>query len=420
MTGGEFGDDAREPEELDAADLETTDAAWDGPGSSRRGGSLVRWLLLLAVIAVVALVVQQLQPGPDPSAAPTPTGSARTTSAAATPTERAGIAPSGPVRASSDGRSIEGTVSLSRLGSVLPGNTQDWSLFARGDHVVARLDFGRGELTTTTLPTLQSSGPVTFIATDAGAIVRPLDSVTGYLVPDGQQARELTGLLAEGGPVVPGPDPSHVWVDLGDSDSGVVRLSGVDGRPAGHDIPLPDNASGWILPDGGGRPLVLTTGGVYDVRRDGLRRVTTGVVLASGPTGWLVSECDARNVCSAKVVDRRSGQRRSLPGFPHELDRASGTLSPDGTRVALVADHGAAGSALWLVDLRSGRVDRIDLRSLPAPYPGSGSVVWAPDGRWVFAVDLGGQVRAVDAATGRVRSLAPHLPDVTQLAVRPG
>ena len=430
MGRDEFGDDDLgpedfepievEPAELDPADrgpgatdpgqVETTDGAWES-GGARRGRGWGRWLLLLLVIAVVAVVVQQLQPSTDPSAGPSPTGAASSS------------APGGrdqPARsAGANGRaSPHGAVVLAGLGRPLPGVTQGWSLFARGSDVVLHLDFEHEVLTTTTLPTIQSGGPVAFIATGAGAILRPLDSVAGYFVADGTRARPLTGLLARGGPVVPGPDTAHVWVDLGDADSGSIRLVDVDGRAAAPAIPLPRNASGWILPDGGGRPLVITTGGVYDVRPDGLRRVTTGVVLASGPTGWLVTECDARNTCTAKVVDRASGSRRSLAAFPERLDRASGMVSPDGSTAALVEDRAAGGSALWLVDLTTGRAHRVAVRSLPAPYPGSGSVVWSPDGRWVFVVDLGGQLRAVDSTTRQVRRLGPDLPEVSQLAVR--
>lgn len=360
----------------------------------------LRWLLLLLAIPVVVLLGVQLQHDRSPTP---PAGSGAGTAGRAT-----------------------GAVTSHDLGGQLRGITGRWSLFARSDRSVVRIDVGRDRLTTAAVPALQTAGPVSFVATSVGAVVRPLDWAQGYLVPDGRPARGLTGALSRGGPVVPGPDPAHVWVDVwepGGRDS--IRLIGLGGRADGPVVPKPTNARDWISADGGGHPLLQTFGGTYVVSRAGLRRITTGAVLASGPTGWLVLDCDARNVCTVKDVDRRTWRRTDLAGFPAALADAlgrigqPGRLSPDGRRAALVGPAGDGRTALWLAELPSGRAHRVPVGSPLRGDVGEDALAWSPDGRWLFVVDGRGTVEVVDARTGAVRPLDIDLPTVRQLAVRP-
>jgi IMP dehydrogenase len=51
--------------------------------------------------------------------------------------------------------------------------------------------------------------------------VRPLDDVTGYLVPDGSPARPLTGTLARSGLLLPGP--SEVLPNAVDTGTWLTR-----------------------------------------------------------------------------------------------------------------------------------------------------------------------------------------------------
>jgi hypothetical protein len=383
-----------------------------------RGGSL-RWLLLLLVIPVVALVVVQLQPHRTPSASPTPTSPWSTVrSSASVVPGRIGQPTVGAARPTGNGGPSK-VPSVMNLDHAPFGIGGHWDLFASGDGVVVRIEFGHDRLTTTTVPSLDRSGPVAFVATSAGAIVRPLSSVPGYLVPDGRPARQLTGVLSTGDPVVPGPDPGHVWVDLGNGvDDSAIRLVGPDGRPAGPDIRKPANGQDWIRPDGAGYPLLRTTGGIYDLLPDGPRRVTVGVLVASGPTGWLVVECDHVDRCAGSVVDRESRRRRTLSSLPAWLYDAQGALSPDGSMAALTDVDAGGRPRLWLSDLRSGASSEVGAHGGLSIDPGQNAIAWSPDSRWVFLVDDRGVLLAVDTASGRVHHLGVDLPRVGQVVVR--
>ncbi len=64
-------------------------------------------------------------------------------------------------------------------------------------------------------------------------IIRPLDNVPGYLVPDGKPAREMPLQLNLDGPVFPGPVPGQMWVRPADDHQPVMALATLDGRQAG-------------------------------------------------------------------------------------------------------------------------------------------------------------------------------------------
>ena len=424
MPRDQSGGDDLEPEEFDPAEVETTDGAWERAGT-RSAHGWGRWLLLLLVIAVVALVVQHVQPGDGPSASSAPTD--RSTSGPTTshvPAGRTGAVLQPPATAG-PGRVVvrPGGPGVRRI----PGR---WSLLALTNDAVVRLDFAHDRVVETRLPALQSAGPVSFLATSAGAVVRPMDCVPGYLVPDDAPPHPLTGLLSHCGPAVPGPDPDAVWAMVGEGDHTAVALVTVDGRPDGPSLPMPDNVQGWIRPGGGGYPLLPTSGGVYAVRPGdygvhpgGLRRITTGEVLAVGATGWLVVECDGRNRCSRVVVDRASGRRRTLPGTDSALatgyDTSDGRISPDGSYAALIDGPDNGPDHLRLIDLRTGGTFTRPI----GPVAGdSGAVVaWSPDGSRLFVAQRRGEVLVVEPDHPRRRaSLGLEIPGVAQLAVRRG
>jgi sugar lactone lactonase YvrE len=73
---------------------------------------------------------------------------------------------------------------------------------------------------------------------------------------------------------------------------------------------------------------------------------------------------------------------------------------------------------LALVGLRSGLLRSLDVDL--TGVAGEGSLVWSPDGRWVFCVDTTNRLVAVDVSSGAVSLLDPRLPSVSQLAIRMG
>jgi hypothetical protein len=368
-----------------------------GPG--RDGRPRRRWpglLLLVLAAGLVGVLLLQNAHGGTPSAAPT------------SPT-RTVVRPSLPSPHSS-------TPVVRDLGHRLLGIGEPWELFALTPYGVLRIQLAKGRITHTPVPPLMSTGPVSFVVGRDWTMVRPLDQVPGYLVPDGQPARRLTGVLDEGGEVFPGPDAEHVWVPATAPGSRAnLTLVDVDGRPANAAILVPVEMDGGIFPDATGYVVVTGPGGAYAARPDGLRRITAGAVLATGPTRWLVLECDERFRCGSVVVDRATGARRPLGTGTRSPDRLPGTISPNGDTAALVEEDGR-GIAVHLLDLDSGADRRVDT-PINVGYADV-TMVWSPDSRWLFVIGGTGTLVPIDRATGQVYDLGVDLPPVEQLAIR--
>jgi hypothetical protein len=291
-----------------------------------------------------------------------------------------------------------------------------WELFGRAATEVVRIEFARGRFTRTAVPALASTGPVSFVVGRGWAVVRPLDFVKGYIVPDGQPAHALTGALSQGGPALPGPGQATVWVPVGSADPSAMALVGADGRATGVSIAIPPGTDGSVEPDGVGYLLVSDVGGVYDARPGGLRRVTTGALLAVGPSRWLTLECDNRHRCATVVIDRGSGARHVLDTTVDQASGSPGVISPDGGTAALYEADPAEVTTVHLLDLVSGADRRLDVpidRSFnDAP------MAWSPDSRWLFIAGGRGRLFPVDVATAQVRDLGRPLPPINQLAIR--
>jgi len=301
-----------------------------------------------------------------------------------------------------------------------------WELFGRGPGVVVRIQFARGRITRTAHPALLSSGPVTFVTDAEGALVRPIDFVPGYLIPDGEPAREAPGALNAGGPTFPGPDPRHLWVPSSTNDDRMV-LVGMDGRRAGPSIAAPPqsspvNTSLFAIPDQTGYLLFPGVGGVYDVRPSGTSRVTTGTVLAVGPTRWLTAECNSHARCRPVVIDRSTGVRYPLnTRLNGAVQSIVGVISPDGATAAVLV--GSPQARIEMIDLVTGTAHalplRIDLSEGDMGWAWE-SMVWSPDSRWLFIAN--GDLYAVSQRTGQITNLShtlgPTLPQLLQLSMR--
>jgi hypothetical protein len=286
-----------------------------------------------------------------------------------------------------------------------------WELFARADTELARIQPRLAQVTRTAVPLLGTTGPVSFLVTADGALIRPLDVVPGVEVPDGRPARAMAPALAPNGPMFPGPDPEHVWVPSGNA----LLLRPLDGRPATVRIPLPaDTSPGLVIGDGAGYLLFPGTSGVYEARPDGLRRLTTGALLAVGPRSWIVAECNDRHRCRSELIDRATGAHRDLgPALP--VGPVPGAISPDGETAALYRIEDGGHVDLDLLDIASGQIHPADLEVEQTVMPGM--IAWSPDGR-LFAVAAGGAVRMIDRGSGHAGPIGPPLPPVRQLAIR--
>jgi hypothetical protein len=313
-------------------------------------------------------------------------------------------------------------VTVLNVGHRLLGVTAGWELFGLDQADVVAIQFARGRIVRTPLPPPEGSGPASFLIGPRAAIIRPMDNAPGYLVPAGDQARPLTGVLAAADLLLPGPEPSQEWVAGGSSST--LSLVTTAGHATGVHITLP--ASAWAvqsaMSDGRGGILVtsVATGDQYDATPGSLRRV--GAILAAvGPSRWLGITCHSSR-CRTVVIDPATGARRILPGPPLQLFTwpwpfEAGAVAPNGSAAAVVVASGNDRVALDLIELSSGAAMRI-----PVPVnqnTSSQTLVWSPDSQWLFVLSADGKLLAVNARSHRVQSLGVSLPRFTQLAIGP-
>ncbi len=366
------------------------------------------WLLIVAALVALgglARLEQSRNPSAVTTPSPTPTSSP---SEAQLPGTSRPVSPSAsPVRPQ-----------VAELGHRLLGITGTWELFARGPDELVRIQPAIGRVTRTPVPALNSDGGASLIVGSDRVVILPWDQVDGYVVRDGAAAREVPAGALQHGAIVAGPDADHLWVRSGRDDS-VLSLVGLDGAEAGPSITLPREVPWALAADRTGYVVARGVGGDYVARPDGLHRITTGSVVAIGPTRWLVVECDDQARCGSVVIDRATGTRRSLSGRPADTSPPPGLIAPDGSRAAVYRSSDADGSsppAMHLIDLASG-TDRAVGVSLDPTSGAEQSMVWSPDSRWLFT-PTSGRLVAVDARTGQVRDLGVSLPRVEQVAVR--
>jgi len=410
-------------EVLDVGDPDPQD------GAARRRP---RWPLfalagLAALVAAVALhggglIAPRAASGSSPTAPTSPSAPSPSEPAgSASPGESGGAAPTG----GDGGPAPRPAVQVVEMGHPLFGGGRGWELFARSDSSLVRIEPTSGRVTTTAV-----NGPMSGVGRQAllvfGSAALVDDSNSGgYLVRDGEPARSSPADLAAGGPIVPGPDLSGVWVRRQQGGTLVLALVGLDGRLRGPTLPYPPDAlTLTVSADGAGYPLLSGLGGVYDLRADGLHRITSGGLLAVGPGGWLTVECDDRHACHQAVV-QRSGERRNLPGPALQAPLGTGRISPDG-RTAAVISTGRGVPVLVLVDLTSGRQLPVDLTSgsslsvatTSGAFENEGGLAWSPDSTTLFALDAGGSLHLVDPRTGAASDPGITVDPLQELAIR--
>jgi hypothetical protein len=385
------------------------------------------WYGAAAALVAVALVLTQTQHGTNRAAT-----SPHSPSSTATPSRTVSSSPA----SSSSGSFVDPTAptatpnevaavprgrrpKVTSLGHPLLHVPADWELFARGPNVVVRIQLALGRVTTTPVPVSGHDAPVTFFVGSDRAFVRSLDASAGYVVRDGKAAAELPPSLRHGGWMLPSLDGHHLWTDVPLGDQYGISLVQLDGSPTGIKIDVPMGA-GVQGSDDAGYLMLSGIGGVYDVRPNSVHRITSGTVLAGGPTRWLAVECDDSLTCANVVIDRPSGTRHTLDTPVDSLDSNSGTISPDG-RTAAMPRHDVTSSGIGLIDLDSGAARPVEV-TLPAAdgYQTGSQMVWSPDSQWLFAPDDAGRVMVINRATGRATPLGTRLPPVDQLALRRG
>lgn len=394
-------------------------------GHSRRW----RWwsALVVAMVAGALLLARNQQAGqpaaPDRlaggQASPASSGSAlagRPLPQAQPP--RGAEAPGLPLPGAADAPALAdaSTVTTTDLGRALLDVPDDWELFGQGEGVVVRMELGRGRITRTSMPSLGNAKPVHFVVGQDRAIVRPKVWVPGYVVRDSQPATGLPPGLSQAASTLPGPDPWHLWAETRAGTGSALTLLTLDGRPAGVQIPIPQDATVQAS-DRAGNVLMSGVGGMYNARPDGMHRITSGTLLAVGPTRWLARECDERYQCAGVVIDRASGARRALKNPLDAYRQNAGAVSPDGRVAALLRPNGARGSNVRLLDLTSGENRLTSVMTRSHQSVAGQALVWSPDSRWLFVTDGDGRVLAINRA-GKPVVLDAHPRPLDQLALR--
>ena len=308
-------------------------------------------------------------------------------------------------------------VAVTELGHPLLGVAGGWELFGRGDGQLVRIELARGRVTMTAVPVLLSTGPVSFVVTADRALVRSIDRVPGYVVPDGRPAVPLPPSLSQTGPAFPGPRPGTVWVQSGDGPHAVMQLRAIRGGRVLAAIAMPEANALWeMTSDSTGYLLLRLTGGHYLATPSGLRRITTGALLASGARTFLTLDCDEVHRCRPVVTDRATGARRTLRASL-SADTPRGVIAPTGRAAAMFRVSRQGPITLYLLNLVTGSQRSIDLPVGSGVV--AGSVVWSPDSRWLLAAGIDGAIHAIDPDTGKATTLGVSVPALTQLAVRP-
>jgi hypothetical protein len=195
-----------------------------------------------------------------------------------------------------------------------------------------------------------------------------------------------------------------------------MALVDTAGRRVGPSIAIPSPGLAAVAPDGAGYLLFTGTGGVYSARPGAVRRITTGELLAAGPTRWLALECDDRYRCGPVVIDRRTGARHTLDVPVDRVVALGGVISPNGRTAAVTRTQPGGATGVTLIDLVSGAARDVGVSIDPGP---SGAMVWSPDSRWLFVVGANRWLYPVDTATGVIHDLGVELPAITQVAIRP-
>jgi hypothetical protein len=370
---------------------------------------------------VLALVLTRTQHGTNraaistgsPSRASTPSAPASTVSPSATPSTSFVDPPTVSPNARPAG--IIAAPKVLSVGHPLLNVPADWELFAQGLGVVVRIQLALGRITTTPVPSLTSDGPATLLVGSDRVLLPSLDDATGYVVRDGKRAAELPRALQHRYEMLPGPDQRHVWINPTTGDTSGLALVNLDGKPTGVTIDVP--ADGSVQgSDGAGYALLTGIGGIYDARPGSVHRITTGPLVASGPTRWLAVECDDKLFCADVVIDRKTRARHTLAAAVRYIEPNTGTISPDGRTAALVVpSDGISSSSIQLLDLVTGAVRLTDVVPPSSETQLIRRFVWSPDSRWLFTIDAGGRVIVVNRDSGRATRLGAHLVSLTQL-----
>jgi hypothetical protein len=302
----------------------------------------------------------------------------------------------------------------------------DIRLVLVGGGRIAELDTGSGEMSALATRISFAQPPIV----NAGAdwiLIRNLDTGESQLVRSGELPvranlgdawstyfQRDTGLFWQFSPMfMPGEPTDVVEID-------------VEGNETGRAFSIPPG----VWPQSGdpaGGVVVGAPGGTYQVGPNGVRRLTTGTLIALSPRIAVVTDCgEDFSDCGLFVLDRATGQRTELdPGTTESGDPIGvfdlqnpgywgspdlmGAVSPDDRWApTIIAGNG---QQFGLLDLTTGEFVPI------APNPPS-SLWWAPDGRTVV-YNQNNRLMLFDTEQRTWTDVLPPTVFVAAFAVRP-
>jgi hypothetical protein len=305
-----------------------------------------------------------------------------------------------------------GPVTRSRLTRPVAGIPLEWQLFGLGTDIVVRVEFTSSTVTRTRFPSVSTS-QIFLVPGRHGLVVRPVDTPIGWLVRDDQVPSALPSSVGGIGPVLPGPDLDHLWIQTRSRGSTSMALVDADDGAPLVVVPVPHFATTGPMSDGAGGLLFEGVGGLYRISPAGRLTVSSAIVLAVGQ-GDLLSLAQGTGGKWRPVLQLRGGAMEELP-VPIGPQLPHGVLAPDASSVVLYAVDEKRRMSLTVVDLPGGdhRPFDVDIGGVA----GDGTVLWSPDGGRVLCLDTDGRVRVVDPATGVVTDTL-DLPPLRQLAAR--
>lgn len=281
-----------------------------------------------------------------------------------------------------------------------------------GFNGVHRIDIDSGQIVSVDVDRIQSSAPVFVFSDPAGISVVSYDHVDGIRL-EGDSATPIT-VDSFHGLMLAGPQPGTAWVPQESGPLGQTTLYELFdslGQQVDGQLRVPTDSTGISASaDGLGGVVALSNlGGAFIIDETGTERITTGELLALGPTVAIADECDDSYVCAMVSIDRASGERTVFE--PSILTASTGvspqpvgsgqSVDPSG-QVALM--YNSVSEGFMFADLVTGRM-------APAPAPDLlSAVVWSVDGR--AAVYLSeGVLNLYRRSTADVRPL-PQFPEL--------
>ena len=280
-------------------------------------------------------------------------------------------------------------------------------------NAVVRIEVDQGRVVTTPVGAVTSTAPAFLAVGPSVAVVRPYDYVPGYVVADTGSVTPPSGLLDEGTFMTCSDGRRDlVWLaretllQVDFTGSLRAQISSREQRP----MALGCDGAGEMLYRSGTATLVTGDGPPS--------LVTSNTVVAAGPRTFVLRDCGAEAACAVTVVDRPTGERRSLsvgfevatpPALPVLTSGRLGSISPDGrTAVLFRAEREAI-----FVDLASGTGQGIS--SIAGDFQ---SFVWSTDSRYLFYIGGGYKLYVFDRDTRVLKVLGVN--NVLALAGRPG